>query len=82
MVKILNPLYRKTLVTSSGGEVLIAVKNEYNNEDVPELDTNCEIVWAKLHLVQLLATVQFTCAHITDTMYLMKRASTSLRDQY
>ena len=25
----------------------------------------------------LLATVQFTCVHITDTMYLMKRASTS-----
>ena len=43
--------YRKDRVTSSGGGVLIVVKNEYNSEDVPELDTDCEIVWAKLHLV-------------------------------
>ena len=35
------------IITSSGGGILIAVKNEYNGEDVPELDTNCEIVWAK-----------------------------------
>ena len=40
-------LHRKDKVTSGGGGVLIAVKNEYNSEDVPELDANCEIVWAK-----------------------------------
>ena len=27
------------------------MKNEYNSEDVPELDTDCEIIWTKLHLV-------------------------------
>ena len=27
------------------------MKNEYNSEDVPELDADCGIVWTKLHLV-------------------------------
>ena len=44
-------MHRKDGVTSSEGGILIAVKNEYNSEDMPELDTNCEIVWARLHLV-------------------------------
>ena len=44
-------LHRKDRMSSSGGGVLIAVKNEYNSEDVPQLDAECEIVWAKLHLV-------------------------------
>ena len=44
-------LHRKDRITTSGGGVLIAVKNEYNSEDVPELDTDCEIIWTKLHLV-------------------------------
>ena len=39
-------MYRKDRVKTSGGGVLIAVKNEYNNE---ELDADCEIVWTKLH---------------------------------
>ena len=34
-------LHRKNRVTTSGGGVLIAVKNEYNSEDVPKLDTDC-----------------------------------------
>ena len=43
-------LHRKDR-TSNGGGVLIAVKEEYNSEEAPELDTKCEIVWAKLNLI-------------------------------
>ncbi|CAC5374842.1 unnamed protein product [Mytilus coruscus] len=35
----------------SGGGVLIAVKNIYITTSVPELQTDCEIVWCKLELV-------------------------------
>jgi hypothetical protein len=35
---------------TTGGGVLLAIKNEYNSEHVPELDTDCEIVWAKMNL--------------------------------
>jgi hypothetical protein len=34
----------------TGGGVLLAIKNEYNSEYVPELDTDCELVWAKMNL--------------------------------
>jgi hypothetical protein len=30
--------------------VLIAVKSEYNSETVHDLDSNCEVVWAKFNL--------------------------------
>ena len=54
------------------------MKNEYYSEDVPELDTDCEIVVPNY---TWLATAQSTYAHITDDMYLMKRASISLKDK-
>ncbi|CAG2235098.1 unnamed protein product [Mytilus edulis] len=34
-----------------GGGVLIAIKNDHLSTPVPELHTNCEIVWAKISLV-------------------------------
>ena len=34
-----------------GGGVLIAIKNDHLSAPVPELHTNCEIVWAKISLV-------------------------------
>ena len=37
--------------TSNGGGVLIAVKEEYSSEEASELDTKCEIVWARLNLI-------------------------------
>ena len=37
--------------TANGGGVLIAVKEEYNSEDVPEFDTSCEIIWARIKLI-------------------------------
>ena len=43
-------LHRKNR-TANGGGVLIAVKEEYNSEDVPELDTSCEIIWARIKLI-------------------------------
>ena len=43
-------LHRKDR-TANGGGVLIAVKEEYNSEDVPELDTSCVIIWARIKLI-------------------------------
>ena len=43
-------VFRKDRATSGGG-VLIAVKDEFNCEDAPELDSNCELVWAKVKLI-------------------------------
>ena len=43
-------LHRKDRTNKTGGGVLLAIKNEYNSEHVPELDTDCEIVWAKMNL--------------------------------
>ena len=43
-------MFRKDRATSGGG-VLIAVKDEFNCEDAPELDSNCELVWAKVKLI-------------------------------
>ena len=43
-------LHRKDSTTNGGG-VLIAVKEEFNSEDVPELDTSCEIIWAWIKLI-------------------------------
>jgi hypothetical protein len=34
----------------TGGGVLLAINNEYNSEYVPELDTDCELAWAKMNL--------------------------------
>jgi hypothetical protein len=34
----------------TGEGVVHAIKNEYNSEHVAELDTDCEIVWAKMNL--------------------------------
>jgi hypothetical protein len=42
--------HRKDRTNKTGGGVLLAIKNEYNSEHVPELDTDCEIVWAKMNL--------------------------------
>jgi hypothetical protein len=51
-------LHRKDRTNKTGGGVLLAIKNEYNSEHVPELDTDCEIVWAKMNLgmVSVLST--------------------------
>jgi hypothetical protein len=47
-------LHRKDRSASGGGggggRVLIAVKSEYNSETVHDLDSNCEVVWAKFSL--------------------------------
>ena len=37
----------------SGGGALIAVKDTFITTSVPELHTDCEIVWCKLELVQM-----------------------------
>lgn len=43
-------IHRKDRNNKIGGGVLLAIKSELNSELVPELDTNCEIVWAKINL--------------------------------
>jgi hypothetical protein len=35
----------------NGGGVLIAVKDTYITSSVPELQTDCEIVWCKMEIV-------------------------------
>ena len=47
---ILHRKDRNSKKLRTGGGVLIAIKKEYNSEYVPELDTNCELVWAKINL--------------------------------
>jgi hypothetical protein len=42
-------LYRKDRLTTGGG-VLIAINKEYLSSPVPELSTDCGIVWAKISL--------------------------------
>ena len=44
-------IHRKDRKTGNGGGVLIAAKEEFNSEDVPELDTDCEIIWTRLKLI-------------------------------
>jgi hypothetical protein len=34
----------------AGGGVLLAIKNEYSSEYVPELDTDCELVLVKMYV--------------------------------
>ena len=36
---------------SKGGGVIIAIRHEFLSSPVPELETKCEIIWAKLQLV-------------------------------
>lgn len=43
-------IYHKDRKTTGGG-VLIAISKEYLSESVPEYDTECEIVWAKIKLI-------------------------------
>lgn len=43
-------VFRKDRAASGGG-VLIAVKDEFDCEDVPELDAECELIWAKIKLI-------------------------------
>ena len=43
-------IYSKDRKTTGGG-VLIAISKEYLSESVPEYDTECEIVWAKIRLI-------------------------------
>lgn len=40
-------IYRKDLL-SSGRGVIIATKSTYKCDEVPEIDTNCELIWIKL----------------------------------
>ena len=44
-------VYRKDRNTHGGG-VFMAVKKCYNSSALPETDTNCEIIWAKVELEQ------------------------------
>ena len=44
-------VFRKDRTKSGGGGVLIAVTSELICEEVPELDSNCEIIWAKIKLI-------------------------------
>lgn len=44
-------VYRKDWNTNGGG-VLIAISNDHLSSPVPELDTDCEIIWAKINLVE------------------------------
>ena len=43
-------IYRKDRKIT-GGEVMIAINKEYLSEPVSEYDTDCEIIWAKIKLV-------------------------------
>ena len=44
-------IFRGDRKHSSGGEVFIAVSNEYICTQDPELETDCEIIWVKLNIV-------------------------------
>ena len=43
-------IYRKDCIDGYGG-VLIAVTKDILSNPLPELDTSCEIIWCKIHLV-------------------------------
>ena len=62
-------LHRKDRTNKTGGGVLLAIKNEYNSEHVPELDTDCEIVWANMNLK---GTVPSMFAPTTEEMSQMR----------
>ena len=49
----------------NGGGVLIAIKNTLISEPVPELHTDCEIVWAKINLVGA-KTLNYTYHHTSS----------------
>ena len=67
-----DKLHRKDRMTSSGCGVLIVMKNEYNSEIIPELDTRCEIVLAVTPCRQCngqndfasCVELRYTCVHI------------------
>jgi hypothetical protein len=44
-------LWRNDRKTGTGGGVLIAVKDSILSTDIPELQTDCELVWAKVNIV-------------------------------
>ena len=44
-------LWRNGRKCGKGGGVLIAIKDTYLSMEVPELQTDCEIIWAKIQLV-------------------------------
>jgi exonuclease III len=42
-------IYRKDRKgTKTGGGVLIAINDKYLSSEIPELDTDCEIIWCKI----------------------------------
>ena len=53
---------------ASGGGVLIGIKDELNSEDVPELDSECELIWAKVKLIRnsTLYLCSFYRNHVSD----------------
>ncbi|MCG8079022.1 MAG: endonuclease/exonuclease/phosphatase family protein, partial [Candidatus Thiodiazotropha taylori] len=46
-------VFRRDRASGSGGGVLVAVRNEYLSEEVPELQTDCEIIWVRINLVDV-----------------------------
>jgi len=44
-------IYRKDRTSKVGGGVLLAMRSELDSEEVPELDSDCELIWAKINLL-------------------------------
>ncbi|KAK6188800.1 hypothetical protein SNE40_004902 [Patella caerulea] len=44
-------IWRRDRTTSSGGGVLIAIEDDYISNEVPELQTDCEIIWTRINFV-------------------------------
>ena len=63
-------IHRKDRKTGNGGGILIAAKEEFNSEDVPELDTDCEIIWTSLKLIGngTVYLCSFYRHHVSDEM--------------
>ena len=43
-------IYRKDRTSTTGGRVFLAINSDYVSSCEPELDSNCELVWAKLQI--------------------------------
>ena len=60
-------IYRKDRIDGYGG-VLIAVTKDILSNSLPELDTSCEIIWCKIHLVGIkdLYACAYYRPHVSD----------------
>jgi len=67
-------MYRKDRTSKGGGGIFIAVRSDLNSYIVPELSTDCEIIWVAVKLAgrKTLYLCSYYRPHVSDEISLIK----------